>query len=69
MNSNSKNPFTLNPVETISLYLLLKVDEDKLDPIRLRLLSRVEKRLYEELSIEKFEGLNELYNKRIEFGR
>ena len=69
MNSNSYDSLTLNRVETISVYLLLKTDENKLDPIRLRLLSRLEKRLYKELSIEEFESLNELYHKVIEFSR
>lgn len=47
--------------ELIGVYLLLKEKESALDRIMLRLLNRIERKLYEQLTIEEFRNIEALY--------
>ncbi|MBA7617767.1 hypothetical protein ES703_25085 [subsurface metagenome] len=70
MNSNSQGcGFTLDQLETIAVYLFLKAGDKELESTLRRLLFRIEKKLYDEFTIEEFESLSELYHKKIDFGR
>lgn len=68
MNSNStESPFILSKKEIVGVYLLLKKRENRLDRTLHRLFARIEKKLYEQLTIEEFEQLNRFYHKKIDF--
>lgn len=47
--------------EAVGIYLYLKKHESELDNTLTQLMSRIEKALYAELSIDEFERLDELY--------
>jgi len=52
-------PLTLNGEDLATLYRILKPMESRLSDSEERILLRVERRLYEGLSIEEMEGLEE----------
>ena len=56
----------LESMEATGLYLLLKKREKELDPNLLLLFNRLESILYENLSIEELEDLQNLYKENID---
>lgn len=55
--------------ETVGIYLFLKKREEELDATLTQLLIRIEKRLFDRLSIEQFEQLDELYRSGVDVFR
>lgn len=52
--------------ETVALYLFLQKREDELDDTLFTLFTKIQKRLYEELSIEEMESIEDLYQKKVD---
>jgi len=52
--------------ELVAVYLLLKKDDRDLDPAQLSVKNRIEKVLFESLSIEEIESIEELYKKNVD---
>ncbi len=52
--------------ELVAVYLLLKKDDSDLDPAQLSVKNRIEKVLFESLSIEEIESIEELYKKNVD---
>ncbi len=61
MSSDSPR-LSLEQVEELGIYLLLKEREPSLDHILLALLNRIERRLYERYSIAEFENIRQIYH-------
>jgi len=55
--------------ELVGLYLFLKKQEEALDDTLTKVMMRLEKSLYSELSIEDFERLGELYRSNVDVFR
>ena len=55
--------FPLKGREILGVYLLMKTREDHLDETLLQLLNRLERQLYENLTIDEFEHIDTLYNR------
>ena len=53
--------FPLKDREVVGVYLLLKERERELDETMLKLLDRLERVLYQELTIDEFENIREKY--------
>ena len=53
--------FPLKDREVLGIYLLLKERERELDETMLKLLDRLERVLYQELTIDEFENIREKY--------
>jgi hypothetical protein len=56
----------LSDRELVGLYLQLRRDEDGLDDTLFSLYTRLQRLLYEELSIEEMESLENLYQEKID---
>jgi hypothetical protein len=54
--------FPLKGWEILGVYLLLKDSEAELDETLLQLLDRLERTLYQELTIDEFENIRALYH-------
>ncbi len=52
--------------ELVSVYLLLKENEEKLDHVQLSIKNKAEKILFEALSIEELESIEDLYKKNVD---
>ncbi len=66
----SKTPFEgrdfpLQGREALGIYFMLKDKESELDETLLQLLDRLERELYRELTIDEFENIRNLYDKKI----
>jgi len=59
--------FFLDSEEMLGVFLVLKEQKSSLDTLLARLMRRMEQRLYEELTIDEFENLPDLYRKKIDF--
>jgi hypothetical protein len=57
--------FPLQGREALGIYFMLKDRESELDETRLQLMDRLERELYQELSIDEFENIRNLYYKKI----
>ena len=57
--------FPLQGSEALGVYFMLKDKESELDKTLLQLLDRLERALYQELTIEEFENIRNLYDKKI----
>lgn len=55
--------FPLKGREILAVYLTLKEREAELDETLLQLLDRLERILYQDLTIDEFENIRELYKK------
>ncbi|UCF97745.1 MAG: hypothetical protein JSV89_21650 [Spirochaetaceae bacterium] len=55
--------FPLKGREILAVYLMLKEGEAELDETLLQLLDRLERTLYQQLTIDEFENLRENYKK------
>ena len=55
--------FPLKGREILAVYLMLKEREAELDETLLQLLDRLERALYQDLTIDEFENIRELYKK------
>jgi hypothetical protein len=55
--------FLLKKREILGIYLLLKDREQVLDATMLQLLDRLERTLYQELTIDEFENIRDRYDK------
>ena len=53
--------FTLKDREILGVYLLLKDGERELDETMLKLLDRLERTLYQQLTIDEFESIRHKY--------
>ena len=56
--------FLLKGREILGVYLLLKDGEAELDETLLQLLDRLERTLYQELTIDEFENIRALYDNK-----
>jgi hypothetical protein len=56
-----RSEFTLKDREILGVYLVLKDRENELDGTLLKLLNRLERELYRQLTIDEFERVRELY--------
>jgi hypothetical protein len=56
--------FPLKGRETLGVYLLLKDREAELDETLLQLLDRLERALYQEMTIDEFENIRRSYYER-----
>ena len=54
--------FPLKGREVLAVYLMLKDTETELDETLLQLLDRLERGLYQELTIDEFESIRERYH-------
>jgi hypothetical protein len=54
--------FSLKDREILGVYLMLKDGEAELDETLLKLLDRLSRRLYQNLTIHEFENIRELYH-------
>ena len=54
--------FLLKGREVLAVYLMLKDTETELDETLLQLLDRLERGLYQELTIDEFESIRERYH-------
>ena len=54
--------FSLKDREILAVYLMLKDGEGKLDETLLKLLDRLSRQLYQDLTIDEFERIRELYH-------
>jgi len=52
--------------ELISVYLLLKQNEEKLDNIQQSILYKIEKEIFKSLSIAELESIGDLYAKKVD---
>jgi len=52
--------------EIVGVYLFLKQREEQLDDLLSKLMARMEKSLYSELSIDEFERLADLYRSNVD---
>ena len=52
--------------EIIGLFLLLKKNEDNIDEVLFRLRNKLEDKIFENLSIEELENIEELYLKNVD---
>lgn len=52
--------------ELVAVYLLLKENEEKLDHVQLSIKNKAEKILFEALSIEELESIEDLYKKNVD---
>lgn len=57
--------FPLQGREALGVYFMLKDREPELDEMLLQLLDRLERELYQELTIDEFENIRNLYDKKI----
>jgi hypothetical protein len=57
--------FLLQGREALGIYFMLKDRESELDETLLQLLDRLERALYQELTIDEFENIRNLYDKKI----
>jgi hypothetical protein len=57
--------FPLHGREVLYIYFMLKDRESELDETLLQLLDRLERELYQELTIDEFENIRNLYDKKI----
>jgi hypothetical protein len=57
--------FPLQGREVLCIYFMLKDRESELDGTLLQLLDRLERELYRELTIDEFENIRNLYDKKI----
>lgn len=57
--------FPLQGREALGVYFMLKDRESELDETLLQLLDRLERALYRELTIDEFENIRNLYEKKI----
>ena len=57
--------FPLQGREVLGIYFMLKDRESELDETLLQLLDRLERELYQELTIDEFENIRNLYDKKI----
>ena len=57
--------FPLQGREALGVYFMLKDRESELDETLLQLLDRLERELYQELTIEEFENIRNFYYKKI----
>jgi len=57
--------FPLQGREVLGIYFMLKDRESELDGMLLQLLDRLERELYRELTIDEFENIRNLYDKKI----
>lgn len=57
--------FPLQEREVLGIYFMLKDRESELDETLLQLLDRLERELYQELTIDEFENIRNLYDKKI----
>ena len=55
--------FPLKGQEILGVYILLKDRETELDEAMLQLLDRLERTLYQELTIDEFESIRQLYER------
>ena len=55
--------FSIDGKEIVGLYLYLQKEDQRLDPILNRLFNRIEDDLFNRLSIEQLENLEQLYEK------
>ena len=53
--------FSLKGQEVLGVYLLLKEREQELEEPMLQLLDRLERALYQELTIDEFENIRDIY--------
>jgi hypothetical protein len=56
--------FSLKDREILAVYLMLKDSEGELDEILLKLLDRLSRQLYRNLTIDEFENIRELYRRK-----
>ena len=56
----------LSPSETLGLYILLRRREEELDEAMVALFDRLERYLYDRLSIEQIERIETMYEDEIE---
>lgn len=61
--------FTLENREIVAVYLMLKAEEAKLDRTLTALCARIERALYDRMSIDEFEHLRELYSRNVDIFR
>ena len=61
------NAIVLSDKELVGLYIWLKPRENDLDLILLNLLSRMEKFLYQTMTIEEIETIQDIYRKGFDF--
>jgi len=52
--------------DLISIYLLLKQNDEKLDNIQQSILYKIEKEIFRSLSIEELESIGDLYAKKVD---
>jgi hypothetical protein len=57
--------FPLHGREALAIYFMLKDRESELDEMLLQLLDRLERELYQELTIDEFQNIRNLYYKKI----
>ncbi len=57
--------FPLQGREALGVYFMLKDRESELDETLLQLLDRLERELYQELTIDEFENIRNFYYKKI----
>ncbi len=58
-----QTPFDLTDKESIGLYMRLKKDESALDDTMTRVLLRIEKILYRQLTVEDMENIESTYDR------
>ena len=58
-----QTPFDLTDKESIGLYMRLKKDESTLDDTMTRVLLRIEKVLYRQLTVEDMENIESTYDR------
>jgi hypothetical protein len=56
--------FSLKDREILAVYLMLKDSEGELDETLLKLLDRLSRQLYRNLTIDEFENIRELYRRK-----
>ncbi len=61
------NAIVLSDKELVGMYVWLKPRENELDLILLNLLSRMEKILYQTMTIEEIETIQDIYRKGFDF--
>ena len=61
------NAIVLSDKELVGLYVRLKPRENELDLILLNLLSRMEKILYQTMTIEEIETIQDIFRKGFDF--
>jgi hypothetical protein len=64
---SGNNAIVLSEKELVGLYVRLKPRENDLDLILLNLLSRMEKILYQTMTIEEIETIQDIYGKGFDF--